>query len=138
MIRNVVVHLANEQPLLADLFEMPGPGDLALVCTNLRTMNGTRPVFADDSASFFVFALSFIRFVEIPPASQRESGLDAESMTERYAVGAAPDRGRAQAPPRPSGPPAVRPEDPGRPSRAPEPEPELEIDEDFLKRVRDI
>ncbi len=138
MIRNVVVHLANEQPLLADLFDMPGPGDLALICTNLRTMNGTRPVFADDSSSFFVFALSFIRFVEIPPASQLEAGLDVETLEARTFAGP-PDRGRAAAPPRPSGPPAVRPGDAGRPpATKPAAEPELEIDEDFLKRVRDI
>ncbi|MFI5226017.1 MAG: hypothetical protein ACHQ3P_05025 [Candidatus Limnocylindrales bacterium] len=133
----MVVHLANEQPLLADLFDMPGPGDLALICTNLRTMNGGRPVFADDSSSFFVFALSFIRFVEIPPASQREAGLDMETL-EALSFAGPSDRGRVAAPPRPSGPPAVRPGDPGRPSKTSESEPELEIDEDFLKRVRDI
>jgi hypothetical protein len=139
MIRNVVVHLANEQPLLADLFDVPGPSDLALVCTNLRTMNGTRPVFADDSSSYFVFALSFIRFVEIPPASQREAGLDAELMADRVAGSSTGDRVRPPALPRPAGAPPARSPEPGRPPGAtPEAEPELEIDEDFLKRVRDI
>src|SRR5690606_8425460 len=46
-IRNAVIHLLNEQPLLADLFELPGPADVALRCTNLRTMSGNRPVFVD-------------------------------------------------------------------------------------------
>jgi hypothetical protein len=139
MIRNVVVHLANEQPLLADLFDVPGPSDLALLCTNLRTMNGTRPVFADDSASYFIFALSFIRFVEIPPASQREAGLDAEQMTDRVTGASAAVGVRAPGLPRPAGSPPTRPAEPGRsPGATPEPEPELEIDEDFLKRVRDI
>ncbi len=100
-------------------------------------MNGTRPVFADDSSSFFVFALSFIRFVEIPPASQLEAGLDAETL-EALSFASPNDRGRTAAPPRPSGPPAVRPGVPGKPPSTPQPEPELEIDEDFLKRVRDI
>ena len=90
---------------------MPGPGDLALICTNLRTMNGTRPVFTDDSSSFFVFALSFIRFVEIPPASQLEAGLDVETLEARTFAGP-PDRGRAAAPPRPSGPPPSGPATP--------------------------
>jgi len=44
VIRDVVLHMNNEQPLLADLFEAPSPGDVGLRCTNLRTMNGKRPV----------------------------------------------------------------------------------------------
>ena len=48
MIRNVILHLNNEQPLLADLYEPPSPGDVGLRCTNLRMMNGKRPVFVDE------------------------------------------------------------------------------------------
>ncbi|HEY7589414.1 MAG TPA: hypothetical protein VH723_00335 [Candidatus Limnocylindrales bacterium] len=102
-IRNAVIHLANEQPLLADLFAPPVAGDLVLICTNLRTLGGKRPVFADDSRSIFYFPFTHIRFLEIPP------GADGS------VVEAAPSR---------------RPE--------PEPEEDLEIDEDFLRRVKDV
>ena len=47
MIRNAVIHLLNEQPVLADLFEMPQALDQGLLCTNLRTMDGKRPVFVE-------------------------------------------------------------------------------------------
>jgi hypothetical protein len=30
MIRNAVLHLLNEQPMLVDLFEAPSPGDVGL------------------------------------------------------------------------------------------------------------
>ena len=133
MIRNVVVHIANEQPLMADLFDMPSPGDVALVCANLRSLNGTRPVFIDDIASYFIFPLTFIRFVEIPQASLAEAGIDEDWVPARAAA-VAPDARPVQ--PRPAGPPAVRRPAPG--SAPTGPEPELEIDEDFLKRVRDI
>ena len=69
MIRNVVLHINNEQPLLADLFELPNAADVGLRCTNLRTMNGKRPVFVDDINSVFFFPYLHIRFVEIMPAS---------------------------------------------------------------------
>jgi hypothetical protein len=69
MIKNTVIHLAGEQPLLADLYRMPDPGDVALVCTNLRQKNGERPIFADEIGSTFVFPLVFVRFVEIPAAA---------------------------------------------------------------------
>ena len=110
MIRNVVIHLMNEQPLLADVEALPGPTDVAFVCTNLRTMNGTRPVFVDHSESTFVFPYAHIRFVELPTG------------TPGQGRGGPGDGQRARAP---------------EPAAAP-PEEELEIDEDFLKRVRDI
>ena len=67
VIRDVILHLNNEQPLLADLYEPPSPGDVGLRCTNLRLMNGKRPVFVDDVRSIFFFPYLHIRFVEIPP-----------------------------------------------------------------------
>ena len=110
MIRDVVIHVSNEQPLLADLYSIPVATDVTLVCTNLRTMNGKRPVFADHLDSVFIFPLIHIRFVEIPPGADQRAGA------------------------LPSGAEA-RPSE-GEPEAAPEPE--LEIDEDFLRRVREV
>jgi hypothetical protein len=113
VIRNVILHVNGEQPLLADLFEPPSPGDVGLRCTNLRMMNGKRPVFVDDVASIFFFPYLHIRFVEIPPGAM--SGGDPSlavttddemSRTNRVA--------------------------------APEVEADLEIDEDFLRRIREV
>jgi len=108
VIRDVVLHMNNEQPLLADLFEAPSPGDVGLRCTNLRTMNGRRPVFVDDSASIFFFPYLHIRFLEIPPAS---GGLEP---VETPAQEAAPAEPEAEA------------------------DEDLELDEDFLRRIREV
>ena len=118
MIRNAVLHIMNEQPMLADLFEAPGPSDVGLRCTNLRTMNLKRPVFIDDSASVFFFPYRNIRFIEIPPGAI--SGSDPGSAIELSQTDSAGDPRPATAPP---------PE---------EPEPDLEIDEDFLRRIREV
>ncbi len=116
MIRNVVLHLNNEQPLLADLYEAPSPGDVGLRCTNLRQLNGKRPVFVDDVKSIFFFPYLHIRFVEIPPAAAAGADSSLATMDDavdlRQGVGGAPS--------------------------APEPEPDLEIDEDFLRRIREV
>jgi hypothetical protein len=69
MLRDVIVHLHNEQPLLADLLASPSAGDSCLVCTNLRTTNGKPPVFVESSDSTFVFPLVHVRFVEIRAGS---------------------------------------------------------------------
>ena len=102
MIRDAVVHLLNEQPLLADLPTMPSPGDVALICTNLRTMNRKRPVFVDHLGSTFVFPYAHIRFIEIPGESA-----DGEDAAPAPAIAAG------------------------------EPE-EIELDEELLRRVREL
>ena len=113
MIRNVILHVNGEQPLLADLYEPPSPGDVGLRCTNIRMMNGKRPVFIDDIKSIFFFPYLHIRFVEIPPGAM--SGGDSSSAL------ATED---------------AEPDEPAQP--APEPEADLEIDEDFLRRIREV
>jgi hypothetical protein len=103
VIRNAVIHVLNEQPLLADLFEPPSAADVGLRCTNLRTMSGNRPVFIDASDSTFFFPYRHIRFVELPAAAEAIAGLPVRDV----------DVGEA------------------------EEEPELELDEDFLRRIRE-
>jgi len=119
-----VIHLHNEQPMLADLFSLPASTDAALVCTNLRLMNGQRPVFIDDSASYFVFPLVHVRFLEVPP----------RSMVDAQAAGRPPTGAAADGMPTPEMPelPALTA------SAEKEAEAELEIDEDFLQRIRDV
>jgi hypothetical protein len=117
VIRNVILHINNEQPLMADLYEPPSPGDVGLRCTNLRQMNGKRPVFVDDMKSIFFFPYLHIRFVEIPPAAM--SGVDSSLTTVDDDIEVASH---------PRGAP---------PAPVAEVEPDLEIDEDFLRRVRE-
>lgn len=97
-----ILHLLSDQPLAVDLLEIPKPSDLAIVCTNVRTIDGKRPVMIDFTSSTFVFPMATIRFVEVPLAAaeqERIAGLQALSEP-------------------------AEPED-------------LEIDEDFLRRVRE-
>jgi hypothetical protein len=122
VIRNAVIHLAGEQPLLADLFDRPAPGDSGLVCTNLRDMAGKRPIFVDDQKSIFLFPYGQIRFLEILPGSEGLPALD-DGTASASAAGAARGRGMPAIP---------------QPEPEPDPEAELEIDEDFLRRIREV
>ncbi len=103
-IRNAVIHLMNEQPLLADLFQLPSVTDLGLLCTNLRTLAGKRPVFADNVESTFFFPYHVVRFVEIQPGSSGPDLIAAPQQTVQPAA---------------------------------DPSADLDIDEDFLRRVRE-
>ncbi|MFP5341508.1 MAG: hypothetical protein ACLGIJ_01095 [Candidatus Limnocylindria bacterium] len=124
MIRDAVLHLNSEQPMLADLYGLPDSGDVGLRCTNLRTMGGQRPVFVDDTASIFFFPYLHIRFVEIPPAALRRAGLADASEPEAVDRAPAADGKSALEPVAVPAPAA----DDG----------ELEIDEDFLRRIREV
>lgn len=102
MIRNAVIHLLSEQPVIADLLAMPSPGDVSLLCTNLRTLDGKRPVFIDRMDSTFVFPYLHIRFIEIRPDPAADAVAPAADVEADGAV-----------------------------------ETDLEIDEDFLRRIRE-
>ena len=103
MIR-AILHLLNDQPLNVDLLDDPKAGDLAVICTNVRTMDGKRPVFIDFSDSTFVFPMASVRFVEVPTGAGED------------------DRARAAA---------------AASAESDEEAEDLEIDEDFLRRVRE-
>jgi hypothetical protein len=115
VIRDVVLHLLSEQPLLADLEHLPTALDNAIICTNLRLLNGSRPIFVDDSASTFVFPMPFVRFLEVPPKAL--AGFDRMGRPD-------PDRVALPAP--------------AESQVVPVAEADPEIDEDFLRRVRDV
>jgi len=115
MLRNAVLHLHNEQPVLADLFEMPTASDVRLSLTNPPSLDGKRPIFVDDLKSVFVFPYHRISFLEIPPQATLTAEM-GDAMPVPVAVGAS-EHGVT--------------EDLGDDG-------DLEIDEDFLPRIREV
>jgi hypothetical protein len=114
MIRNAVLHINNEQPVLVDLFELPQASDLGVRCTNMRTLDGKRPVFVDDINGVFYFPYLHVRFLEIPPRGLVGTELEVHVAA---AVVAAPA---------PSAEETLDDDE------------NLEIDEDFLRRIREV
>jgi hypothetical protein len=154
VIRNVVIHVSNEQPLLADLFSVPSPADVGLVCTNIRMMDGKKPIFIDHTDSTFFFPNLHIRFLEIPNVEMAKHLASAGSMPGHApgftVAGGGAAAGGATVPG--AGEAATLDPDQRLPIALgdgtvtidPEPEPvvdpdaDIDIDEDFLQRVRDI
>ena len=120
MIRNTVIHITNEQPLVADLYDMPTSADVSLVCTNIRMLDGKKPVFIDHATSVFVFPYVTIRFLEIPAAAATGSTGTNDEPAEREPIvvaRAGGDHGDGA----------------GEAGDV-----DLELDEDFLRRIREV
>jgi hypothetical protein len=140
VIHNVCIHVENEQPLLCDLFDLPTQADAGLVCTNVRMLDGKRPIFIDQTSSTFFFPYHVIRFLEIPAhemAKHRQSPRRAPAG--RVAPDGVQDDDRYDpAEDEPLEDETLLPVAVGAPEPAPDEELELEIDEGFLQRIRDI
>jgi hypothetical protein len=134
VIRNAVIHISNEQPLVADLFALPSPSDVGLLCTNVRTLDGKRPIFIDRIDGTFFFPYLHIRFIEMPSAVDDGTGSApaGHQQVPRPAHPAAPDDSpdRAILLPVPSSGPDEQ--------DASGDDLEIEIDEDFLRRIRNV
>ena len=81
MIKSVIVHLANELPILVDLLEVPSATDQSVRCTNVRTVDGKRPSFVGDPKATFVFPWHLIRLIEMPAAPTAEQTADKRVAT---------------------------------------------------------
>jgi hypothetical protein len=140
MIRNVILHLHNELPLKADIEALPTAADAGLLCTNLRTLEGRKPISTEYLDSVFLIPYNIIRFIEIP----RDAIDQASPSTDRSAR-------QAQLPAEASGvaehgsviitpPPSVPWPDEARlaeQQREEEPLERLEPDADLLRRIRE-
>jgi hypothetical protein len=73
VIPNVILHLINDLPVVADLDDLPAGGDRSVRCTNIRTVDGKRPAFVHDKNSTFIFPMSMIRLIEAPHAGSETS-----------------------------------------------------------------
>jgi len=143
MLRDVVVHILNEQPIVADLVSEPMPSDVALICRNLRTLNGKKPVFVDKADSTFILPLAAVRFLEIHRESVEvhEAEMAAERVKEMAAAAEAEFANSALArldwhsgggPDRFDGPREVGPSD-GL-GRTADPD---ALDDDLIRRIRE-
>jgi hypothetical protein len=114
MIRNVRVHLEGGLPVVVDLRTLPGPADVSLLCTNMRTTDNKRPTFIEHGQSWFVIPMSVIRFVELPSDALEQAA--ASALPSSVALG------------------------PGEtaPGSGGQEDADFEPDEAFLQRIRDI
>lgn len=67
-----IIHLMNEDPIQAELEELPKPGDNCLYLLNPRRRDGKPVHYLDREAVQFIFPWTRITFVEILPSEEEE------------------------------------------------------------------
>ena len=61
----VIIHLHNEDPIVAEIEEMPDPTHQTLTFTNPRRRDGRPLHYVTEGATSFIFPWSRISFIEI-------------------------------------------------------------------------
>ena len=65
MALEVIIHLHNEDPIVAEIETMPGPADQSIVITNPRRRDGRTLHYVTEGAAAFIFPWTRISFLEI-------------------------------------------------------------------------
>lgn len=73
MAYSVVIHLLNEDPILAEIDELPKPQDTNIIITNPRRRDGKQVHYIDARASQVVFPWNRITFIEVFPSEEEEA-----------------------------------------------------------------
>ena len=65
MAMEVIIHLMNEDPVLAEMETLPDPSHQSIVVTNPRRRDGRPLHYVTEGATAFIFPWSRITFIEV-------------------------------------------------------------------------
>ncbi len=68
----VIIHIANEEPILGELEEVPAITDNLLVVQNVRRKDGKDVSYLADDVTTVIWPWSRINFVEIMPSEEED------------------------------------------------------------------
>ena len=72
----VIIHLADTDPILADMDTLPDPQASHILCTNPRARDGKSLIFIDPECTRFLFPWHRINFVETYPSEEDEARVE--------------------------------------------------------------
>jgi hypothetical protein len=77
----VILHIPNEDPIVADMEELPKPGDNFVMVSNMRRSDGTQLAYLDQDADKFLLPWHRLSFIEVRP-TEAEKGEVAKFFRE--------------------------------------------------------
>lgn len=77
MAKTIILHIAGEDPVLADLEQEPQPTDMFIRVTNMRKRDGKDVPYLAPGVQSVIFPWHRITFIEVmPSAEERDSVID--------------------------------------------------------------
>lgn len=70
MARKVIIHLTNEDPVMADMEDLPSPTATCVYFTNPRKKDGKPVTWASAGSVAFMFSMSRINFIEVMTSAE--------------------------------------------------------------------
>lgn len=68
----VILHIANEDPVMGDLDEMPSPSDQMVIVKNPRRRDGKDIPYLDGNVMTVIWPVNRINFIEVLPSEDEE------------------------------------------------------------------
>jgi hypothetical protein len=75
MARSVIIHLLNEDPIEADMEELPKENSTCIVFSNPRKRDGKNAGWVTAGARSFIFPWSRINFIEVMTSIEEEENI---------------------------------------------------------------
>jgi len=74
MAHTVIIHILNEDPIVAEVEELPGPTDTSIAFTNPRKRDGKPVYYITEGSTSYIFPWHRISFIEVmaPETEERE------------------------------------------------------------------
>ena len=70
MAHTVLIHLLNEDPVMAEMDGLPDPNSFYIICTNPRRRDGKSLHYITPEAVSFIFPWNRITFIEVMPSEE--------------------------------------------------------------------
>lgn len=79
MAHTVIIHLQNEDPVMAEMDELPDPQAVSFTCVNPRRRDGKAIAYLDEACTSFIFSWNRVSLIEVMPGDEEE-----EEIVEFY------------------------------------------------------
>ncbi len=71
----IIVHIANEEPTVCEIENLPGPSDQSLIIYNPRRRDGKDIHYLDENVTTVIYPWHRINFVQVLPSEEMEEAI---------------------------------------------------------------
>jgi len=68
----ILIHIQNEDPVLGEIDDLPGPADVLLLLKNPRRKDGKDLHYLEQSVTTVIWPMTRVNFIEVMPNEQED------------------------------------------------------------------